>query len=190
MNFTIVATKEDRVQGLSTVLITADLHGSTAALEAILRRCEAEGASSLIIAGDLCPPDDPLFASLLQQAPSPLIVRGNCDSSYAFSRARLPLPPRILSTTIFGRTVVITHGDLEVDFGPWSLTTGDIIVVGHTHVPGLYLDEAQILTINSGSPVLPRSAFGPTYARLDATEASIHRLGDGSRCLSIALSER
>lgn len=76
-----------------TVLITADLHGSIDALHRVFERVRTDGARHLIIAGDLCPTDDPAFKILLSQAPSLTLVRGNCDSTYAFSRSRIPYPP-------------------------------------------------------------------------------------------------
>lgn len=173
-----------------TVLITGDLHGSIPALEAVIERTVNEGARHLIIAGDLCPGDNPLFSRLLSEAPRPILVRGNCDSTYAFSRAGINYPPRILQLSYQGRTILLTHGDLYVDPLHFGLGRGDIVISGHTHVPLLEYDGSLILHINGGSPALPRSRWGETYALLYEETASVHRTSDGSCCFSVALIER
>lgn len=173
-----------------TVLITGDLHGSLPAFRAIIERSADEGAHHLIIAGDLCPGDDPRFSHLLGEAPKPFLVRGNCDSTYAFSQAGIIYPPRILQLSYEGRTILLTHGDLSFDPLHFGLARGDIVISGHTHVPLLEFDGSGILYINGGSPALPRSRWGETYARVREGTASVHRVSDGSCCFSVALIRR
>ncbi len=173
-----------------TVLITADLHGSLEALHAVIERAAVDGAGHLIIAGDLCPGDDPAFKILLSQAPSLTVVRGNCDSTYAFSRSGLTYPPRLAQRAWRGRTLLVSHGDFFFEPSHYGLKSGDIVISGHTHVPLLEIDTHGILHINGGSPAMARSRWGRTYALLRSDEASIHRVSDGSRCFSLALTER
>lgn len=173
-----------------TVLITSDLHGSTPAFEAIIDRATDEGARHLIIAGDLCPSDDPLFARLLSEAPRPFMVRGNCDSTYDYSRAHITYPPHTLLLSWQGLRVLVTHGDRYVEALQFGLEDGDILISGHTHVPLLAYDQSGILHINGGSPARPRSRWGATYALLREGVASIHRVSDGSRCFSLPLIVR
>ncbi len=173
-----------------TVLITADLHGSIEALHAVIERVKTDGARHLIIAGDLCPADDPNFKILLSQAPSLTLVRGNCDSTYAFSRSRLTFPPRLVQRSWQGRTLLIHHGDFFFEPSRYGLKSGDIVISGHTHVPLLEIDPSGIVHINGGSPALGRSRWGKTYALLKDDGASIHRISDGSRCFSLALTDR
>ncbi|MCK9547566.1 MAG: metallophosphoesterase family protein [Sphaerochaeta sp.] len=173
-----------------TVLITADLHGSVDALRAVVERSRIEEASHLIIAGDLCPGDDPNFKVLLSQAPPLTVVRGNCDSSYAFSRSQITYPPRLLQRRWQDRTIMVTHGDLFFEPAHYGLGRGDILITGHTHVPLLEIDASGVLQINGGSPALTRSRWGKTYALLRSHKASIHRVGDGSCCFSLALIDR
>lgn len=173
-----------------TVLITGDLHGSIPAFRAVIDRTIDEGAHHLIIAGDLCPGDDPLFSRLLSEAPRPFMVRGNCDTTYAYSRAQIAYPPRILQLSWQGRTILLTHGDLPVDPLLYGLGRGDIVISGHTHIPLLEFDRSAILHVNGGSPAFPRSRWRETYALLTTETASIHRVSDGSRCFSVDLKER
>ena len=173
-----------------TVLITADLHGSIDALHRVFERVRTDGARHLIIAGDLCPTDDPAFKILLSQAPSLTLVRGNCDSTYAFSRSRIPYPPRLVQLSWQGRTLLVNHGDFFFEPSHYALKSGDIIISGHTHLPLLEIHASGIVYINGGSPAQGRSRWGKTYALLKEDEASIHRVSDGSRCFSLALTDR
>jgi len=173
-----------------TVLITADLHGSLGALQAVVEHVRADGARHLIIAGDLCPGDDPEFRILLSRLPSLTMVRGNCDSTYAYSRSGLTYPPRLLRHSWQNRTLLVSHGDFFFEPAQYGLKSGDIVITGHTHVPLLEIDASGILTINGGSPALGRSRWGRTYALLTEKEASIHHISDGSLCFSLPLIER
>ena len=66
------------------LLVTADIHSSEEALEAVIALATHLSASRLLIAGDLCPHSQRM-ALLLQNAPFPYVaVKGNCDSLWDF----------------------------------------------------------------------------------------------------------
>lgn len=162
-----------------TFLLSSDIHGSIPALTQLLERAEEHQAQAILIAGDLCPSDDPRLSYLLQNASNIILVRGNCDSSYAFSQAGLPLPP-INRTIAWGpRTILLTHGDRFPSPYGLSLKSGDIFVSGHTHHPKIQMDSEGILRINPGSPAFPRTTLGPTYAVLDGDGVSLRNVVDG-----------
>lgn len=98
-----------------------------------------------------------------------LAVRGNCDFDNNL--------PAILNSRILCYNVLITHGHREhVNYGNQELVQiglqnfADIILYGHTHVPGI-TEDGGILIINPGSPTLPRGGKRVgTYAVLTLTD--------------------
>ncbi|MFA5448079.1 MAG: metallophosphoesterase family protein [Sphaerochaeta sp.] len=172
-----------------TMLIASDLHGSIAALRTLVDRALFHNPTALFFAGDLCPSDDPLFKPLLAQLPELHLVRGNCDSSWAYSQAGLLYPPRLLFSQWEGRKIALTHGDMFFDCSVLGLSKGDIAITGHSHVPHLYVDEDGVVQINAGSIAQPRSRWGATYALLSDQRATIYPAAGGSPLFSLDLNE-
>ncbi|NCC63591.1 MAG: metallophosphoesterase [Spirochaetia bacterium] len=162
----------------SSLLLCSDIHGSFSALELLLARAEEHQAQAIVIAGDLCPSEDLRMSILLKNASKVILVRGNCDNSYAFSQAQLTYPPIIQTLAWEGRTVLITHGDRFPSSYSLPLKKGDVFVSGHTHQPKIQMNEEGILHINPGSAAFPRTPLGPTYAVLESTQVSIRSLED------------
>ena len=165
------------------LLITADLHGSLQALEALVDVTHRYDIEQVLIAGDLCPKSDPQFLTLLAHLPNRVLVRGNSDSPYQYSQANLALPPLILTLEYCGFPITLTHGHLDVPY-----TIGGIIISAHTHIPHLYEDEKHTLWVNPGSPARPRSAKGPTYALLTEDEVGIYQTGSNDQLFSHRLN--
>ena len=161
-----------------TYLITSDIHGSLRVLERLLEKARRFNAEAILIAGDLCPSDNPLFSALLHQEVPMHLVRGNCDSSYEFSNASLNLPPLVWRAPWKGRGLVMTHGDRYPSPYGLDLKKGDIFLYGHTHVPKVQLDADGILLLNPGSPTYPRTSLGPSYAILDGEGVSVRAFDD------------
>jgi len=161
-----------------TFLITSDIHGSLRVLERLFDKARTFNVDAILIAGDLCPPDNPLFSALLHQEIPIHLVRGNCDSSYEFSSAALPLPPLVWKTAWKGRELVMTHGDRFPSPYGLDLKKGDIFLYGHTHVPKVQQNAEGILMINPGSPTYPRTSLGPSYAILDGEGVSVRAFDD------------
>ena len=136
-------------------LITSDIHGSSSGIELIKKAAEHFRTEGIISAGDQCPDgiNSAFFSSMIA-------VRGNCDRFYDYDG--LSFPPRTREIEIYGRRVVITHGDAMPDF---TLNKGDILISGHTHVPDLHMEDG-VYFCNPGSPSRPRSSLGPTAALL------------------------
>ena len=162
-----------------TIILSSDIHGSLPALNQLLERAKEHQAPTLLIAGDLCPSEDPAFVSLLHSGPHVVLVRGNCDNGYAFNQAKLPLPPLSRSIPYNDCTLLLTHGDRFPSPYGFSLKRGDMFVFGHTHHPKVQRDKDGILLINPGSTTFPRTPLGPTYAVLDHEGVSIRSLDDG-----------
>lgn len=160
------------------LLITADIHSSTTALKAITDIARSKKVKQVLIAGDLCPPTNPLFMRYLGRLPTLTLVRGNSDNTYHFAQARMNLPPLVQTLAYQGRTITLTHGHIEVPFA-----VGGVVVTAHTHIPHLHEDEKGTLWVNPGSPSTPRSDSGPTYALLDSEGVGIYHLNDHSLLL-------
>ncbi|NLZ77371.1 MAG: YfcE family phosphodiesterase [Spirochaetales bacterium] len=161
------------------LLITADIHGSTEALKELVDIAESRRVERVLVAGDLCPREDPVFASLLSRLPGLVLVRGNSDISRQYARTHIHLPPLVRTLTYLGRPITLTHGHVDVPY-----TVGGIVISGHTHIPHLEEDRKGTLWLNPGSPSRPRSSSGATYALIDKAGVRIHRLGDHSPLLS------
>ena len=159
-------------------LITSDIHGSAEGLELIRSAASRLGADGIISAGDQCPSSpDPLWSILIA-------VRGNCDRFYEYEG--IPFPPISREMRIYGRNVIITHGDrLYID--DFSINAGDVFISGHTHVPELRM-EGGIYLVNPGSPSRPRSSSRPTAALFEEDRLSLLSLLDLTILSSLAFS--
>jgi putative phosphoesterase len=149
---------------MDTILFASDLHGNAAASEALLEKSSRFGAEALLLAGDTCPSGGSLLAHSIKTAGTKvLMVRGNCDSQYAFDQSGLPFPPSIRRIAYGNRTIILFHGDVR--FSDEILRAGgqDILVSGHTHRPMVATDLSGNILANPGSPTYPRGREGATY---------------------------
>ena len=160
-------------------LLVSDIHGSQDGLLLVRKAAEHFHAEGILSAGDQCPEstDISLWSGITS-------VRGNCDRFYEYDS--MPFPPLSRELTIYGRRVVVTHGD-RMWADDFDMRRGDIFVSGHTHVPVLK-EEDGIYFVNPGSPSRPRSSAGPTAALLEAERLSIFSLLDFTLVSSLDLS--
>ncbi|MEG0797859.1 MAG: metallophosphoesterase [Acidaminococcaceae bacterium] len=141
--------------------ITGDTHGSKPAMRLVLK---------------LVPPVDYWFHTgdhgqdglfLVQETGLPLLaVAGNTDAR----EGRGKIDEFI---TVAGKRIWLTHGHRYLsgykveELAWWARKLEvDIVVFGHTHIP-LVKWCGDILLINPGSPALPRSEEGATFAVLN-----------------------
>lgn len=159
-------------------LITSDIHGSLEGLELVRNAASRLKADGIISAGDQCPSSpDPLWSRLIA-------VRGNCDRFYEYDC--IPFPPISREMRIYGRNVIITHGD-RLCADDFSLEAGSVFISGHTHVPELR-KEGDAYLVNPGSPSRPRSSSGPTAALLEEDRLSLLSLLDLAIFSSLSFS--
>ena len=113
-----------------------------------------------------------------------IAVRGNCDRFYEYGN--IPFPPISKELELYGRKVIITHGD-RLSFHDFALSEGELFISGHTHVP--YIEERNgIYFSNPGSPSRPRSSSGPTCVLFFPDCLSILSLLDFTILRTIAFS--
>ena len=92
-----------------------------------------------------------------------IIARGNCDADVDQMVINHPIQsPYVMSQ--FGETrIVTTHGytDSKEDTINKAKSMGaDILILGHTHVKELYLDE-NLVVLNPGSTSIPKDGTHP-----------------------------
>ena len=160
-------------------LITSDIHGREEGIKLIedaVRHFRIEG---ILSAGDQCPDflHRTFFSSLVA-------VRGNCDRFYEYDS--LPFPPLERELKLYGKRVVMTHGD-RYSPSDFNLSKGDVFIYGHTHVAELF-EENGIFYCNPGSPSRPRSSDGPTAALFSEEGLELFSLLDFSTISAIRFS--
>ena len=155
------------------LMFASDIHGSASATEAVLRRYRAEGASRLVLLGDLLYhgprndlPDhyDPkAVTAMLNGIRNELLcVRGNCDAEVDQMVLDFPIQADYALFDLDGVTAFVTHGHLfNLDALP-PHKDGDLLIHGHTHV--LTVQEKDGMTyINPGSAALPKENNPKSY---------------------------
>ena len=160
-------------------LIVSDIHGSAEGVKLIQEAARRFNAEGIISAGDQCP--DGALPGFWR---SLIAVRGNCDRYYEYMD--MPFPPASRTERIYGRNVTITHGD-RLWMDDFQLTSGDIFISGHTHVPVLE-ERNGIYIVNPGSPSRPRSSSGPTAAVFEPSGIFLLSLLDLTVLSSLAFS--
>ena len=155
------------------LMFASDIHGSRSATEAILRQYQLEGASRLVLLGDLLYhgprndlPDayDPkAVTTLLNKNKNELLcVRGNCDAEVDQMVLDFPIQADYALFDLDGITAFVTHGHLfHLDHLP-PHKDGDLLIHGHTHV--LTVQKKDGMTyINPGSAALPKENNPKSY---------------------------
>jgi len=155
------------------LMFASDIHGSRSATEAILRQYRLEGASRLVLLGDLLYhgprndlPDayDPrAVTALLNGVREELLcVRGNCEAEVDQMVLDFPVMADYALFDLDGITAFVTHGHLfNLDNLP-PHKQGDLLIHGHTHVPVVQQKDG-VTYINPGSAALPKENNPRSY---------------------------
>ena len=152
---------------MNRFVVFSDLHGDIDMLGMIIARAVKERAESILFAGDLGINHSSLLPHIIKTSPIPfLLVRGNCDSQWAFSEAEMPIPPQYRIVPCGSRTIFMSHGDVFASWRylPVALSENDIFITGHTHVPLLSHDKSSPWILNPGSASRPRGKWKPSLA--------------------------
>ncbi|AEV29978.1 putative phosphoesterase [Sphaerochaeta pleomorpha str. Grapes] len=162
---------------MDTLLFSSDLHGSSSKLTTLLEKANTFQAKTLLLAGDTCPSEGSTFSEILRTSIVPIVmVRGNCDTQYAFHATGLTLPPLIRRFPFSGRTIIMIHGDRYFSPEELGLRPQDIVLSGHTHCPSLTIGGDGVIYVNPGSPSYPRSSYGETYGIIENGKIEIRSL--------------
>lgn len=158
-------------------LIASDIHGSAYYCKQLLKAYDSEGADRLLLLGDILyhgprndlPRDyDPkaVTALLNQRKADILCVRGNCDTEVDQMVLEFPIMAEYCILCAGDRTIYATHGHIFGEQNPPPLHRGDILLCGHTHVPG-YAEHDGYLYMNPGSVSIPKENSRHGYMTFD-----------------------
>lgn len=158
------------------IFFMSDIHGSPDAAAAALEAYQREGARHIAFLGDalyhgprnLLPLNyDPAkTADILNRFKEKIIaVRGNCDSEVDQMMLEFPMMGDVAVLLAEDRRVVLTHGHLTGPGYPPALSPGDILVSGHTHLPGAEKRNGTY-HLNPGSVTMPKENHPPSYGLL------------------------
>ena len=154
-------------------MIASDIHGSSGCCEAMIRRYREEKADRLVLLGDLLyhgprndlPEDyDPRrTAELLNGISRELLcIRGNCDSEVDQMMLEFPILAKFAVLDFGQAAAYATHGHVYNPDALPPLRSGDLLLYGHTHVPGC-TERGGILCLNPGSVSIPKGNSRRSY---------------------------
>ncbi len=171
----------------------SDIHGDLAAAREMAAAFDKEGAAHLFLLGDLLyhGPRNNIPATYDPKGVIALLngmkgkisaVRGNCDAEVDQMVLSFPIMADYAVFLLPHGTAYLTHGHLFGGGAPAEMGAGDILIEGHTHIAGVFKDDAGNICLNPGSVSMPKGDTPACYMIYD-TEAcsfSIRRLSDGS----------
>ena len=155
------------------LIFASDIHGDLESMESVKEIFETERADKLIFSGDLLyhgPRNDlpksynpkEVIKILNSLSNNIISVRGNCDTEV--DQMVLDFPILADFSVIFDGNlrIYVTHGHIYNIENPLKLQKGDVMVCGHTHVPGIW-EKDGFLFLNPGSVSLPKENNSKTY---------------------------
>ncbi|MBP5091155.1 MAG: phosphodiesterase [Bacilli bacterium] len=177
------------------VFIVSDTHGRLEAVKKIAKRIDDFEPDRIIHLGDYLyngprngvPDDyDPMACcEILNKYAEKIVgVRGNCDSRIDGMLLKFPLSDA-KSSSLNGYHVNLFHGDL-VASELFTISRGDIVMFGHTHVYMLKKEDG-VTYLNPGSPSFPKNGNPPTYAVWEGKRIEIRDLNTGDIMVSLEL---
>lgn len=161
-------------------LFASDIHGSAKYFQELCYKYRAEGASRMVLLGDLLyhgPRNDlpdgyapkEVIRMLNELKREIYAVRGNCEAEVDQMVLEFPVMADYCVMEIGGKTFYITHGHVYNTQNLPPLKKGDILMHGHTHV--LKAEPfGDIIWLNPGSVSIPKEGNPRTYAILDDGE--------------------
>ena len=158
---------------MQPMLIASDIHGSAKFLEELLAAFEREGASRLVLLGDILyhgPRNDlpagydpkKCIALLSPLKDRILAVRGNCDTEVDQMVLPFPILADYAVIPAGSRLIYLSHGHKFGETTPPPFAKGDILLGGHTHVAKCAVYE-DYTYLNPGSISIPKGGSSHGY---------------------------
>lgn len=158
-------------------LIASDLHGSAVYTEKLLEAFKGEEADRLLLLGDLLyhgPRNDlpegydpkKVIALLNGVKKKIFCVGGNCDAAVDQMVLEFPVLAEYALIPCGRSMIFATHGHLFSAEHLPPLSSGDILLHGHTHVP-VCLEKEAVHILNPGSVSLPKENSPHSYMTLE-----------------------
>ena len=159
------------------LMIASDIHGSAKWCARMLEAWRGAGCPRLVLLGDLLyhgPRNDlpeeyapkRVIDMLNAVAESLLCVRGNCEAEVDQMVLRFPVMADYCVLLADGHAIYATHGHRYGEDNPPPLMPGDILLCGHTHIPGVRRHEG-FTYVNPGSVSIPKNGSAHSYAMLE-----------------------
>ena len=159
-------------------MIASDLHGSAYYCRKMLEAFEREGADRLFLLGDLLyhGPRNDLPREYAPKEVIPLLngkkekllcVRGNCDAEVDQMVLEFPVLADYAVLPVGQRLIYATHGHIYHVKNLPPLAPGDVLLLGHTHVPAWTEFGQGNLYLNPGSVSIPKENSPHSYMTLE-----------------------
>lgn len=171
------------------IFFISDIHGSIYYLKRAFENYEKEKAENIVILGDelyhgarndLPKEYNPKeVTKFLNEYKEKIIaVRGNCDSEVDEMVLDYPMMDTFSTILYEGRRIFLTHGHIYNENNMPKLSSGDVFIYGHTHIP-VAKKIQDIFVINPGSITLPKEGNPHSYGVLEGNTFKIKDL-DGN----------
>ena len=158
-------------------MIASDIHGSAKWCARLMDAWRAEAPRRLLLMGDLLYhgprndlPEDYAPRQVIEMlngvASELLCVRGNCEAEVDQMVLAFPVMADYAALCLDGHVLYMTHGHIHNEDNPPPLKHGDVLLCGHTHVPGLRRHEG-FTYVNPGSVAIPKAASAHSYCVLE-----------------------
>jgi len=162
------------------IMIASDIHGSAYYCEKMVEAYKKERAGKLLLLGDILyhgprndlPKDyDPkLVITMLNKISSEILcVRGNCDSEVDQMVLDFPIMAEYCILYMDNHMIFATHGHKFNEETPPTLKKRDILLNGHTHIPGC-TEHKNYIYINPGSVAIPKENSKHGYMIMENKE--------------------
>ena len=147
-------------------MIASDIHGSELFCRKLLDAYCTEKADRLLLLGDILyhgPRNDlpegynpkKVIELLNDRKNDILCVRGNCDTEVDQMVLAFPIMAEYALLTVSDRIIFATHGHRFNEQNLPPLHDGDVLLHGHTHIPGCVRHETYVY-MNPGSVSIPK----------------------------------
>ena len=169
------------------LLFFSDIHGVPSTVEKVLAHADRLNADKLVLLGDILYHgprngvpgfyDPPKVAELLNARREQIVaVRGNCDAEVDQMMLNFPIMADYAELLADDHEFFLTHGHLWNAGNLPALSSGVILVHGHTHIPEDRMLDCGIRIFNPGSISLPKQQTPQSFGFFDGKELSLQKL--------------
>ena len=159
------------------LLIASDIHGSAYYCGKLLEAWKKEQPDKLLLLGDILyhgPRNDlpkdyapKQVISMLNDIKEEILwVRGNCEAEVDQMVLEFPVLADYCILYEKDHMIFATHGHIHNEKNVPPLKKGDILLHGHTHVPGVWEHENYVY-LNPGSVSIPKEGSAHSYLMLE-----------------------
>ena len=159
------------------LMFASDIHGSAEDALKIKEIFLNSGADKLVLCGDLLyhgPRNDlpegynpkKVIEILNSLSDDIIAVRGNCEAEVDQMVLEFPVLADYCILYEKDHMIFATHGHIHNEKNVPPLKKGDILLHGHTHVPGVWEHENYVY-LNPGSVSIPKEGSAHSYLMLE-----------------------